>query len=114
MLAVYARFLVANQYAHKAVDLKVDLTSIKRMIGQNIDCEQSLPKQATKSCSGRAKHISLKSQNGKILVQNQGRNGVKFGEWLVRSRCSTDQERIIVEYKPEKANRSVTRYGTHF
>ena len=104
MLALSAsKLLVANQYALKAVDLKVDLTAIKRMIGQNIDCKASLPDVPTQACQ-LPQFIDLKTENGRILVANNGKAGTRIDEWLIRSRCSVKAERIVIEYKPFRKN----------
>ena len=104
MMAVStSKILVTNQYAFKALDLKTDLTAIKRMIGQNIDCKASLPPQPSKACKV-PQFIDLKTENGRTLVANSGKDGTRIDEWLIRSRCSVKAKRIVVEYKPFRKN----------
>jgi len=89
---ILSSILTKTMKGNRSVQMTDELTNMKRVLRNKIDCKKTLDKQ---SCPSINKYFPLKDKNDRIIGVNHGKFW-KFGSWSLRALCT--EEDLNIEF----------------
>ncbi len=108
VLSGVMKMMDLGQKTSKSNELSGERGIMRQYIYESLSCSSTLPPNPSQACSTDP-YLALKSSQNSVFLANNGANGAKLGDWMIRARCRSSQQKLSVEFSRRAADGSALK-----